>query len=633
MTDGEGRFPWQAQDAPARGARRGSGTRPNAGQTAQPQKPRPSTGGARPGLFGPARGNEDFFGVGSDDEEDPLGPPLQSRTAHPEAVAEEDGEEGGEVSGVEVEVEVEDEPDTGVDDDSSEGNGDDFDDAGEDDEAEWNEGDPFGGADRDEGDDGDGEEDGEEEDGDDDEAGADDGDDDDEDPEEGSSGEPATTASADAGDSPEPEETEPPDGIFHGAEEPEDVRRGKRERQTTASSEAATVARRLGPGVGISQPTRRAVPRPQAPPVGVSRISERPVDDLPVGLGRLTTDLRKLGITNPGIDAMISLAQENPEAKAALTRLAGRAALVSEVSGKAGVDLMQEYGAVPRNGDRPNVPYLFNLPSGPALEERMIVAVASHAVFDSPFDLSKPEQRGADWGSPQPLGRLTSAQLWYFNAEDGRTRTNTAGLDLVNRLLGRDPNKRTVGRGLREGDFIVVSLEVVVPGSAQKHRVFVLTPVNRMGGVSVPSKADETRYRMAMGIVDGFAVQDLDRAGAPPNRIWDDLAYSPYLLTRNMIRGRRRGSPMPDTVCRPSQAEIYYLEPAWMALRKGLLPVEVATFAEADREGAAEAKVIQGQRKEAEGRARQHRSFQGVQPLDSQEVSGDSPLGARRIWY
>jgi len=624
MTDGEGRFPWQDQDAPARGVRRGSGTRPNAGKAAaQPQRPRLSTGGAQPGLFEPR--NEDFYGVGSDDEEDPLGPPLEPRTAHPRTTEEE--EESGEVSGVEVEVEDSEEPDADEDDEGSVEDGDDgdTDDSGGDDDVEWNEGDPFGGADRDDGDDG------EEEDGDDGEADSSGGGD--EDQEEGSSGESATTASADAGDSPEPEEPEPPDGIFHGEAEPEDVRRAKQERQSIASPEVATVARRLGPGVGISQPARKAVPRPQAPPVGVSRISERPVDDLPVGLGRLTTELRKLGITNPGIDAMISLAQENPEAKAALTRLAGRAALVNEVSGKAGVDLMQEYGALPRNGNRPNVPYLFNLPPGPALEERMIVAVASHALFDSPFDLSKPEQRGADWGSPQPLGRLTSVQLWYFNAEDGRTRTNTTGLDLVNRLLGRDPNKRTVGRGLREGDYIVVSLEVVVPGSAQKHRVFVLTSVNRAGGVSVPSKADETRYRMAMGIVDGFAVQDLDRAGAPPNRIWDDLAYSPYLLTRNMIRGRRRGSPMPDTVCRPSQAEIYYLEPAWMALRKGLLPVEVATFAEADREGAAEAKVIQSLRKEAEGRARQHRSFQGVQPLDSQEVSGDSPLGARRIWY
>lgn len=203
---------------------------------------------------------------------------------------------------------------------------------------------------------------------------------------------------------------------------------------------------------------------------------------------------------------------------------------------------------------------------------------------------------GERLGRPRLLGRVVGLNIWWFQAVPRATRELEARLagtwagtasELTHLVLGRGRDPK--GPALQVGDYTASAMEINIQGAVET--VYLLTQVVSDGqkslSITIPNSAEETRYRLVQGLVDGFSV--IDSRGVITDVV-DRATFAPLVLSRCRAVSNTASSTCPSDTeqlrmqlntqglslhCggKANEGPRWLLEPAWVTLSAGLRPV------------------------------------------------------------
>lgn len=286
------------------------------------------------------------------------------------------------------------------------------------------------------------------------------------------------------------------------------------------------------------------------------------VTDLDEGLAAFINSAIEVGLTSEQINAIVLASANDSKVKEALDVLLGKAAAISGLEGKTPDD---HYRLVQNIAVNSADPEQYGMLSRSSFNERLKQLVRSRVLIDKPFDLEIATRRGDLPGYPTVLGRLCSMSLGCFEPLPLKQsllqkRGVASGAQFLDSVLGeRHPKKY----GMKEGDYVVISYNVVAGNGSEK--VYVLTPVLK-GGESFrqPSTGDETAWRLVQGLVNGFQVEDTKKSTRKTEFVHP---LCPFVLSCKMVvrkgSNSKGGIPLDGgQVAKAPNSPIYFLEPA-----------------------------------------------------------------------
>lgn len=323
------------------------------------------------------------------------------------------------------------------------------------------------------------------------------------------------------------------------------------------------------PGAGLGYGMLEA---PVADPtVEVPALDPAPlrVDALP-GSGELDRMLARVGFGEKARAALLRQ-QRDPEAAAALTRLALLALVAAEGSQSdrtAGEHLRAELAAARGEEVTGHAVRFLHGDSEHAVLTRLLTEMRRLQVIDSPLELVNGS------GNPRPLGRVSAVGLLWYREVPGVVRTS------AQRFLQTILHPSGGGGAVVVGNYVVFAMDVHWRGAIET--VHVLAPVYAKGErliCDLPAAAAETRHRLVQGLVEGLWTERNEQ-------VVDQLTFTPLVLSRGVVVPAR-GAPADSRMLRErlgeagaTSAAVWYLEPSWMALastRVGVQPLEPET--------------------------------------------------------
>lgn len=325
-----------------------------------------------------------------------------------------------------------------------------------------------------------------------------------------------------------------------------------------------------GPPVPTPDPMKMAAPQERqvrhlrdepAPSSSFDLRTVRSVD-MDENLAAFVNTAIESGLTEDQINALVEASARDSKCKEAIDMLLGKASLAYGVEGKTPEDHYRMMQNIAVNSADPEQ---YGLLQRSSMNERLKSIVRNRVLIDKPFDLEIATRRGESPGYPTVLGRLSGMSLGTFEPLPLKQamlykRGVANGAQFLQNLLG-DPHPKKYG--IKEGDYVVISYNVVAGNGSEK--VYVLTPVLK-GGESFrqPSSADETGWRLVQGIVHGFQVEDTKKASRHTEVVHP---LCPYVLTCKMVvrkgTATKGGIPLEGgQVAKAPNNPIYFLEPA-----------------------------------------------------------------------